>query len=93
MSRTTHVALLVLLLGLYISQTAAVSYGKLCDLKPLGTGRDDTDQVENAISRCGKYGLTTLATGNYNITRSVLHIFKVSLRLISLVCFSRSLGK
>ncbi|KZP11270.1 glycoside hydrolase family 28 protein, partial [Athelia psychrophila] len=71
MLRTTHLALLVLLLGTSISQTVAIGYGKLCDLKPLGAGWDDTDQVESAISRCGKYGLTTLATGNYNITRKM----------------------
>lgn len=74
MLRTTPFVLLVFLLGISISQTAATSYAKLCDLKPLGAGQDDTAQVESAISRCGKYGLTTFAAGNYNITRSVLDI-------------------
>lgn len=44
-------------------------YVKLCQLKPLGPGKDDTTQVLDAIAKCGHNGHTTFASGNYNITR------------------------
>ncbi|KJA25253.1 glycoside hydrolase family 28 protein [Hypholoma sublateritium FD-334 SS-4] len=42
-----------------------------CELRPLGPGRDDTDQVEAAIAKCGHFGTTTFAEGSYNITRKM----------------------
>lgn len=46
---------------------------KTCTLRPLGEGRDDTDQVEAAIARCGHFGRTVFEAGEYNITRSVIN--------------------
>ncbi|PPQ77955.1 hypothetical protein CVT25_015430 [Psilocybe cyanescens] len=34
-------------------------------------GRDDTDQVEAAIAKCGHFGTTTFEAGSYNITRKM----------------------
>ncbi|OCH90476.1 pectin lyase-like protein [Obba rivulosa] len=42
-----------------------------CNLKPLGHGRDDTPQIEEAIARCGHGGTTVFAAGEYNITRKM----------------------
>ncbi|KAH9474648.1 Putative galacturan 1,4-alpha-galacturonidase A [Psilocybe cubensis] len=42
-----------------------------CVLRPLGHGRDDTNQVEEAIARCGQFGTTTFEEGSYNITRKM----------------------
>ncbi|KAF8186344.1 pectin lyase fold/virulence factor [Pholiota molesta] len=44
---------------------------KTCYLRPLGPGRDDTDQVVAAIAKCGHFGTTTFAPGSYNITRKM----------------------
>ncbi|KAJ3490615.1 hypothetical protein NLI96_g1306 [Meripilus lineatus] len=44
---------------------------KTCTLRPLGHGRDDTDQVEAAIAKCGHFGHTIFAPGEYNITRKM----------------------
>ncbi|OSX58334.1 glycoside hydrolase family 28 protein [Postia placenta MAD-698-R-SB12] len=44
----------------------------VCSLQPLGSGFDDTDQVEAAIAQCGHYGTTVFAPGEYNITRKLL---------------------
>ncbi|KAI0074347.1 pectin lyase-like protein [Panus rudis PR-1116 ss-1] len=44
---------------------------KTCTVRPLGHGRDDTDQVEAAIARCGQHGTTVFAPGEYNITRKM----------------------
>ncbi|KIY49723.1 pectin lyase-like protein [Fistulina hepatica ATCC 64428] len=42
-----------------------------CVIKPLGYGRDDTNQVEAAIAKCGHYGTTVFQPGSYNITRKM----------------------
>ncbi|KAJ7918188.1 pectin lyase fold/virulence factor [Mycena leptocephala] len=42
-----------------------------CTISPLGAGRDDTDQVLAAISKCGHGGHTVLQDGVYNITRKM----------------------
>ncbi|EIN14755.1 hypothetical protein PUNSTDRAFT_154787 [Punctularia strigosozonata HHB-11173 SS5] len=42
-----------------------------CHLKPLGKGKDDTSQIEAAITKCGHGGITTFAEGEYNITRKM----------------------
>ncbi|KAI0656169.1 pectin lyase-like protein [Cubamyces menziesii] len=44
---------------------------KTCTLRPLGHGKDDTDQVEAAIARCGHFGTTVFGPGQYNITRKM----------------------
>ncbi|KAI0668045.1 pectin lyase-like protein [Trametes maxima] len=62
-------------LGAICARTAAVledrSLGKHCVLRPLGPGKDDTDQVEAAIAKCGHFGTTVFAPGQYNITRKM----------------------
>jgi len=45
--------------------------GKSCHLRPLGHGKDDTTQVQAAISKCGHHGTTSFAPGMYNITRKL----------------------
>ncbi|KAI0824306.1 pectin lyase-like protein [Trametes gibbosa] len=50
---------------------AATTAEKVCTLRPLGGGRDDTDQVEAAIAKCGHFGRTVFAPGQYNITRKM----------------------
>ncbi|KAI0750515.1 pectin lyase-like protein [Fomes fomentarius] len=52
-----------------IATSSNPSRSKFCSVRPLGHGRDDTDQVEAAIARCGHYGTTVFAPGQYNITR------------------------
>ncbi|KAI5116611.1 hypothetical protein M0805_004830 [Coniferiporia weirii] len=42
-----------------------------CTIKPLGNGHDDTDQVLNAIDKCGKNGHVILEAGEFNITRKM----------------------
>ncbi|KAI0350795.1 pectin lyase-like protein [Trametes cingulata] len=44
---------------------------KTCTLRPLGHGRDDTDEVEAAIQKCGHFGTTVFTPGQYNITRKM----------------------
>ncbi|KAF8062402.1 pectin lyase fold/virulence factor [Lyophyllum atratum] len=44
---------------------------KTCSLSPLGQGKDDTDQVEQAIATCGRFGRTVFESGTYNITRKM----------------------
>ncbi|TEB32081.1 pectin lyase-like protein [Coprinellus micaceus] len=51
---------------------------KLCTLKPLGRGKDDTPQVESAIKRCGHGGRTVFEKGMYNITRKMTWDLKSS---------------
>ncbi|KZT28284.1 glycoside hydrolase family 28 protein [Neolentinus lepideus HHB14362 ss-1] len=46
-------------------------HSKLCALEPLGSGQDDTDQVEAAIAECGQYGELVFGPGDYNITRKM----------------------
>jgi hypothetical protein len=56
---------------------------KVCNVKPLGHGRDDTSQVQAAIDKCGHFGTTAFAPGVYNITRKMtwdLQSAKVDLR-------------
>ncbi|KAH9850890.1 pectin lyase-like protein [Lenzites betulinus] len=53
------------------ANAAATSTEKVCTLRPLGHGRDDTDQVEAAIAKCGHFGRTVFAPGQYNITRKM----------------------
>ncbi|TBU44150.1 pectin lyase fold/virulence factor [Dichomitus squalens] len=50
---------------------ASAAFPKICTLRPLGAGRDDTDQVEAAIARCGHFGTTIFEPGEYNITRKM----------------------
>ncbi|TFK26877.1 pectin lyase-like protein [Coprinopsis marcescibilis] len=45
--------------------------GRTCRLKPLGGGKDDTDQIDAAIARCGKGGTTIFADGSYIVTRKL----------------------
>jgi len=45
--------------------------GNVCNIQPLGDGFDDTDQIEAAIARCGHYGTTVFAPGEYNVTRKM----------------------
>jgi hypothetical protein len=43
---------------------------KNCSLKPKGVGKDDTDQVLEAVKDCrGKGSTLVFAKGQYNITR------------------------
>ncbi|KAF9011995.1 pectin lyase-like protein [Cyathus striatus] len=44
---------------------------QICSIRPLGAGKDDTNQVMKAISDCGRFGTTTFEPGNYNITRKM----------------------
>ncbi|KAF5337916.1 hypothetical protein D9758_013112 [Tetrapyrgos nigripes] len=73
--------LLFLLAGILgLSQVIAAS--RDCVVRPLGQGKDDTDQVEAAIAQCGHSGTTTFQPGTYNITRKMtwdLHSAKVDL--------------
>jgi galacturan 1,4-alpha-galacturonidase len=68
------------------ASVAAVSLpdpSKVCNVKPLGHGRDDTSQVQAAIDKCGHFGTTSFAAGVYNITRKMtwdLQSAKVDLR-------------
>ncbi|EIW52205.1 pectin lyase-like protein [Trametes versicolor FP-101664 SS1] len=66
-------SLLTIALGCWAScaSAAAASKEKVCSLRPLGHGRDDTDQVEAAIAKCGHFGTTVFAPGQYNITRKM----------------------
>lgn len=61
--------LLLLILANALWTIANPSRTKTCTVRPLGHGRDDTDQVEAAIARCGHFGSTILEAGEYNITR------------------------
>lgn len=54
------------------------SLGKTCSIKPLGHGEDDTTQVLDAISECGKNGHVIIGPGNYNITRKMTWDLKSS---------------
>ncbi|KAJ7871489.1 pectin lyase fold/virulence factor [Mycena olivaceomarginata] len=47
------------------------SLTRTCTISPLGPGRDDTDQVLGAITRCGHGGHTILQEGVFNITRKM----------------------
>ncbi|KAJ8082262.1 hypothetical protein PM082_008110 [Marasmius tenuissimus] len=58
-------------ISLLLIQAEGANVPKECTIQPLGNGRDDTDQVEAAISGCGKGGLTTIGPGTYNITRKM----------------------
>lgn len=84
-------ASLILSLAIVSLQISAISYATTCSLEPLGAGLDDTDQVEDAISRCGKSGLTTFAEGEYNITRSVLTsiLLKVRRPVYNVFCLGK----
>ncbi|RDX42411.1 pectin lyase-like protein [Lentinus brumalis] len=62
-----HGVFALLLLGAVSGHAAA----KTCNVAPLGHGKDDTDQVEAAIARCGHFGTTVFAPGEYNITRKM----------------------
>ncbi|KAI0795696.1 pectin lyase fold/virulence factor [Abortiporus biennis] len=66
-----NLVFLVLLTACELILAASTSKPSTCTLRPLGNGRDDTDQVEAAISRCGKHGKTTFQPGEYNITRKM----------------------
>lgn len=75
------------ILRLTSTSSAAAESTRTCTLRPLGHGRDDSDQVrshgpgqgglmnvgqaEAAIARCGKFGHTVFEPGQYNITRCV----------------------
>ncbi|KAM5545507.1 hypothetical protein V8D89_000545 [Ganoderma adspersum] len=70
----SFLALVFLVVGSVASVTpveAGSEGNKLCTLRPLGGGRDDTDQVEAAIAKCGHFGTTIFQPGEYNITRKM----------------------
>ncbi|EKM78503.1 hypothetical protein AGABI1DRAFT_121554 [Agaricus bisporus var. burnettii JB137-S8] len=48
------------------------AFAATCRLSPLGEGRDDTDQIEKAIAKCGQYGTTVFEEGSFNITRKMM---------------------
>ncbi|EKM78505.1 hypothetical protein AGABI1DRAFT_114753, partial [Agaricus bisporus var. burnettii JB137-S8] len=52
--------------------TVTGAEGKKCRLHPLGSGMDDTDQVEAAINACGHSGTITFEKGMFNITRRMM---------------------
>ncbi|KAF9485615.1 pectin lyase-like protein [Pholiota conissans] len=52
-------------------ESSLVKTLKTCELHPLGLGKDDTDQVQAAISKCGHFGTINFASGSYNITRKM----------------------
>ncbi|RPD53865.1 pectin lyase-like protein [Lentinus tigrinus ALCF2SS1-7] len=54
-----------------LGSVARGSTTNVCTVAPLGPGKDDTDQVEAAIARCGHFGTTVFASGEYNITRKM----------------------
>ncbi|PPR03386.1 hypothetical protein CVT24_012511 [Panaeolus cyanescens] len=60
----------VVLLSL-VASVVSVQVGKRCTLRPLGAGKDDTTQIENAISECGHFGTTVFEPGVYNVTRKM----------------------
>ncbi|KZV83105.1 pectin lyase-like protein [Exidia glandulosa HHB12029] len=61
-----------MLLKAYIaSGLVAVAAAKVCSVKPLGAGKDDTDRVLAAIDACGTNGFTSFAPGTFNITRKM----------------------
>ncbi|CAL1709758.1 unnamed protein product [Somion occarium] len=66
-----HILLGVVLSLVVYCAARATQSEKTCHLRPLGHGRDDTDQVETAIARCGRFGHTVFAEGQYNITRKM----------------------
>ncbi|KAM5545501.1 hypothetical protein V8D89_000539 [Ganoderma adspersum] len=72
--RFTFLVLAATILSI-IGDVIAVEEGKgpskVCTLRPLGEGRDDTDQVEAAIAKCGHFGTTIFGPGEYNITRKM----------------------
>ncbi|EJD40355.1 pectin lyase-like protein [Auricularia subglabra TFB-10046 SS5] len=51
---------------------AAVATAKVCNLRPLGAGKDDTDRVLRAISTCGRGG--TMA---WNLSHSTVNLHGV----------------
>ncbi|KAH8101698.1 pectin lyase-like protein [Cristinia sonorae] len=57
--------------ALVAASAVAAATSRICTLRPLGHGRDDTDQVEAAIARCGRFGKTIFKPGQYNITRKM----------------------
>ncbi|KZT50621.1 glycoside hydrolase family 28 protein [Calocera cornea HHB12733] len=63
--------LLVALPVVLASALTPTRQGKTCTISPLGGGQDDTDQVLDAISKCGKGGHTVLLPGDYIITRKM----------------------
>ncbi|RPD53866.1 pectin lyase-like protein [Lentinus tigrinus ALCF2SS1-7] len=71
--RTVFGALLAAVAAVLVSagELPRGSYSKTCTLKPLGAGRDDTDQIEAAIAKCGHYGMTVFEPGQYNVTRKM----------------------
>ncbi|KAF4613285.1 hypothetical protein D9613_011052 [Agrocybe pediades] len=66
-----HRCLLLFFTFLHTFSFASPQIGKTCRLRPLGNGRDDTDQVEAAIAKCGHFGETVFEPGSYNITRKM----------------------
>ncbi|KAG9226911.1 hypothetical protein CCMSSC00406_0003416 [Pleurotus cornucopiae] len=44
---------------------------RVCSVRPLGGGRDDTEQVLRAIDTCGHGGRVVLEAGSFNITRKM----------------------
>ncbi|EPS96378.1 hypothetical protein FOMPIDRAFT_53762 [Fomitopsis schrenkii] len=66
----------ILLAGLCLGRQFASAFqyyadNRTCTLEPLGSGQDDTNQIEAAITLCGHYGTTTFAPGEYNVTRKM----------------------
>ncbi|KDR77161.1 hypothetical protein GALMADRAFT_433038 [Galerina marginata CBS 339.88] len=67
----TFLRTLLSFLVLSVHATAFAQPSNTCLLHPLGPGKDDTDQVEAAIAKCGQFGTTSFAAGSYNITRKM----------------------
>lgn len=56
---------------LQVLAVVAAASAKVCNLRPLGDGHDDTDRVLRAIKTCGRGGTVNFARGVYNITRKM----------------------
>ncbi|KAA1471993.1 pectin lyase-like protein [Dentipellis sp. KUC8613] len=57
-------------LAIWTGQALAVArtFSRVCDIKPLGPGKDDTEQVKDAIASCGHSGRIIFGAGEFNIT-------------------------
>ncbi|ORY33759.1 putative polygalacturonase [Naematelia encephala] len=56
----------------YYYDPAAGYARKLCSLKSLGEGEDDTDNFLEAVKECGKGGVVRLPDANYTISRPII---------------------
>ncbi|KAI8989076.1 pectin lyase fold/virulence factor [Trametes punicea] len=62
---------LLAFLPLVLSFVVAQGLAKTCTLKPLGNGKSDNAQIEEALATCGHGGTTVFEPGDYNITRKM----------------------